>query len=579
MDEVELIKERLPVEDVVGDYLELKRAGRNLKALSPFTNENTPSFIVSPDKQIWHDFSANKGGDIYTFVQEVEGLDFRGALELLAKRAGVELSSHGQSDTSKKRRAAAAEALKAAAKFYQQQLLSSESALEYVTKSRGFRRQVIEDFNIGYAPANGKALSSKLLADGISEQALKDAGLSIERRGSLLDMFRDRVLVALADRQGQIVGFTGRLLSDDANGPKYINTSQTKLYDKSRNVFGLHLAKEAVRTQDLAIVVEGNFDVVSAHQAGSKNVVATAGTALTVQQIKQVKYLSENIAFAFDSDDAGLRATLRSIPLAQKQGLKLFVIELPDGQDPDDIISENPDDWRELVEQRSYAVDWVLRYYSQQFDLTSATGKVDFSAEVFSVLAGLEDEVERDHYLREVAELTNSSPAAVERQFAKQRSSEPQQSKKRIKVELSSADQDTLQTVLDSLLSLTLANPAARISLEQLGDDVAEDEQRKVVLKALKNSKRKSSDLRAGELKNVENFVKMLELRAEEEFLAWDQADAIVEADQLALRLSKLKTDYNRKQLSQQIAAAEHEGDDELVQQLIQSWQELTKED
>jgi len=577
MDEVALIKERLPIEDVIGDYLELKRAGRNLKALSPFTQEKTPSFIVSPDKQIWHDFSANKGGDIYTFVQEVEGLDFRGALELLAKRAGVELSTGQRSDYSKQRRADAEAALRKATKFYQQQLLGNSTALDYVTKTRGFRRQVIEDFHIGYAPAGGSQLTSELLSQDISKQALTDAGLSVERSGRLFDMFRDRVLVSLADRQGQPIGFTGRLLSDDVKGPKYINTSQTKLYDKSRHVFGLHLAKEAIRTEDLAIVVEGNLDVVSAHQEGWKNVVATAGTALTTQQLRQIKYLSENIAFAFDSDDAGLRATLRGIPLAQQQGLKLFVIELPDGQDPDDIISDNPDDWRELIEQRSYAVDWVIRYYQQQFDLDSARGKVDFTSAVFTVLIGLEDEVERDHYLQEIAAMLGSSAAAVERQYNKQRAAQAPR-KKKIKADLEPDSLTQQQTILDSLLSLTLAYPAARISIDQLPDAISDDEDRTAVLQVLRKSKCAAADLRQSELKNVDNFVKILELRAEEEFADWSQADAIVEADQLALRLAKLNIEQSRKQLSRRIAAAEEEGDGELAEKLIKSWQALNKE-
>ena len=283
-DAKEEVRARLNIEDVIGEYVQLKRAGRNLKGLSPFTDERTPSFMVSPEKQIWHDFSSGKGGDIFTFVMLVEGMDFRQALEHLARKSGVDLSlfSGGDGRTAK-RRARAREALKLAANFYQQNLVKSSAALEYVVKKRRLNRQMIGDFIIGYAPDQGDVLTKALEKRGFSRRELADAGL-VNRFGG--DLFRGRMMVALSDGSGEVVGFTGRIIRDDPRAPKYLNTPQTLLFDKSRHIFGLYQAKEAIRKSDAAVIVEGNLDVVSSHQAGVKNVVATAGTAMTLQHLE-----------------------------------------------------------------------------------------------------------------------------------------------------------------------------------------------------------------------------------------------------------------------------------------------------
>ena len=277
-DAKEEVRERLAIEDVIGEYVQLKRAGRNLKGLSPFTDERTPSFMVSPEKGIWHDFSSGRGGDIYSFIMLMEGMDFPQALEHLARKAGVDLGMFSKGDgRTAKRRARAREALRLAAKFFQQTLLRTPEALEYVVKKRGLNRQTIADFSVGYAPDEGRALVAALEKRGFSRGELADAGL-VNRFGG--DLYRGRMTVALMDGSGEVVGFTGRIIRDEPNAPKYLNTPQTLLFDKSRHIFGLSQAKEAIRKSDVAVIVEGNLDVVSSHQAGVKNVVATAGTAM-----------------------------------------------------------------------------------------------------------------------------------------------------------------------------------------------------------------------------------------------------------------------------------------------------------
>lgn len=575
MDAVGDIKQRLLIEDVVADYMELKRAGRNFKALSPFTNEKTPSFIVSPDKQIWHDFSSNKGGDMFTFIEEVEGVDFKEALELLARKAGVDLSRYQKSGgMGAKKKQQLEVALTHAARYYQKQLLGNKEALAYVTQKRQFRRKAIEDFLIGYAPQSSDALTRFLKDKGVTDSTLTTTGLAVKRSNRLVDMFRGRVLVALADRQGRVVGFTGRKLRDEQNGPKYINTPQTPLYDKSNHVFGLHLAKQAIREEDLAIVVEGNLDVVSAHQFGSKNVVATAGTALTALQLRQLKHLSSNVAFAFDSDRAGLQATLRAIPIAQKEDMRLSIMALPEGSDPDDLIKDDPKRWQQVIEDRMYAIDWVIEYYAKQFDLNSAEGKSRFSKAILDVLKTVTDPVEQDHYLQVIAERTHVEAEAVRRLFTRIRGKEKPRAKRAIKASV--VEQlPHMEIVEDTLLALCLKFPQSRYALEQIDPDDFDGDQRTRIAHILCSTRQSADDLMESELKKEENFVKILQLKAEEQFGAWTESDVNVEADRLALRLMKLKTEQNQQQLSRAIREAEARGDHETAKQLLEQWQEL----
>ena len=276
-DAKEEIKSRLAVEDIVGQYVELKRAGRNLKGRSPWGVDKTPSFMVSPEKGIWHDFSANKGGDIFTFVMEVEGIGFREAMEKLAAQAGVDLTKYRGGDPQvSRKKARAREALTLATKYYQICLTRSKDVCEYVFYKRNLNRKTVAEFKIGYAPASGKALTTALKKRGYTEEELNAAGL-LNRFKS--DMFRDRMMVPFIDTTGNVIGFTARILGQGE--PKYLNTPETLLFNKSKFIFGLHQAKESVRRNGFVVIVEGNMDVISSHQAGVKEAVATYGTAMT----------------------------------------------------------------------------------------------------------------------------------------------------------------------------------------------------------------------------------------------------------------------------------------------------------
>jgi DNA primase len=415
MDAVEEVKNRLAIEDVVGEYVQLKRSGRNFKGLSPFGPEKTPSFMVSPEKQIWHDFSSGKGGNVFSFIMEMEGLDFKGALELLARKAGVDLEQYrtGSTSGSGKQKERLFEVLEMATKFYQAQLKGSHIALEYLLKKRVFTKQTIQYFRMGYSPNGDSALTSFLLKHGFTETELKQAGVSTQRYRGLGDMFRGRMMIPLMDVQGRVIGFTARLLESDANAPKYINTPQTNLYDKSRHVFGLHAAKEGIRLKKYAVVVEGNMDVIASYQAGVTNVVATAGTAMTTMHLKTLGRFTTDIRLAFDEDAAGVNATERSIPLAASVGVQLKIIDIPAGKDPDELIKKDPKLWEEVSNGGVYAVDWLIGRYKKSLDLTSAQGKRQFSDIILTTIRKLPDSVEQDHYLHMLADLTGVSVDAM----------------------------------------------------------------------------------------------------------------------------------------------------------------------
>ena len=399
-DAKEEIKSRLAVEDVVGQYVELKRAGRNLKGHSPWGVDKTPSFMVSPEKGIWHDFSANKGGDIFTFVMEVEGISFKEAIEKLAEKAGVDLTKYRGGDPNlAKKKLRLKEALALAAKYYQACLVRNESARDYVFYKRHMNRGTISDFQIGYSPASGKALRIALEKRGFTERELNDAGLLNQYKS---DLFRNRMMVPFIDTAGNIIGFTARVL--DRSEPKYLNTPETLLFNKSRFIFGLYNAKEAIRHNGFVVIVEGNMDVISSHQAGVKEAVATSGTAMTEQHLKTLSKLTPDIRLAYDGDAAGVKATERAIMLAGDLGIELTVVSNYHGaKDPDELIQKDPSLWQQAVAERVPAVDWLLNKYEENLNLRSALDRKKYSDIALKLLSYVKDEVERASYEEKVA--------------------------------------------------------------------------------------------------------------------------------------------------------------------------------
>jgi DNA primase len=521
MDAVDEVKSRLSIEDVIGEYVTLKRSGRNFKALSPFSSEKTASFVVSPEKQIWKDFSSGKGGSMFDFVMEVEGLDFKATLELLARKAGVDLEQY---NTGPKRRGPNKERLyellDLSAKFYQVQFSKNKVALEYVFKKRQFTKQTALDWRLGYSPNNGSALVNFAKGKGFSEVEIKQAGLTSQSyKGGVQDMFRGRLMIPLADGQGKIIGFTARLLEDNPSAPKYINTPQTVLYDKSRHVYGLHLAKESIRKSNFAILTEGNLDVIASHQAGVHEAVATAGTAITEYQLKALSRFTGDIRLCFDSDKAGLAATERAIPLASKAKVSLSIIDLPSGKDPDELIRQDPALWQQTVHKNQYALDWLIDRYKNILDVTSAKGKREFSDVLLPVVRRLNDPVEVDHYLNLIAGIARVSKDALDEKM--QKTTEPNEQtrdKKTIKLEPQVLDARMIEyeRTQDRFLSLMLIRQTLRefiddkITIEMLPSDNG-----KAILKLLKD--KPDFDIKKDKVvQNLSDYVKIEVLLYEE---------------------------------------------------------------
>ena len=453
-DAKEEIRARLPIEDVVGQYMELKRAGRSLKGHSPWGVDKHESFMVSPEKGIWHDFSANKGGDIFTFVMEVEGISFKEAIEKLAAQAGVDLSRYTGGDPEvSKRKARAREALALATKYYQICLTKSRSVCEYVFYKRNLNRKTVEEFKIGYAPAEGKALREVLTKRGYSLQELKIAGLLNQYDG---DMFRGRMTVPFIDTSGNVIGFTARII--DKGEPKYLNTSDTLLFNKSRFIFGLYQAKEAIRKNGFVVIVEGNMDVISSHQAGVCEAVATSGTAMTEQHLKILAGLTTDIRLAYDGDDAGVRAAERAIEMAGELGLDLSIISNYHGaKDPDELIQKDPELWKQAVQERVPAVDWLLKKYEERLDLDSGAGRRKYSDVALKLLDRITDEVEKAGYEKMVAEKLGVEVADLRRKDERLKEKLDEGKKRKFYKDAKTiVTSDKLKQLEDSLLALKI---------------------------------------------------------------------------------------------------------------------------
>ncbi len=571
MDAASEVKNRLSIEDVIGEYVQLKRAGHNFRGLSPFTNEKTPSFMVSPDKQIWHDFSSGKGGNMFSFVMEMEGLDFKGALELLARKAGVDLeqyrSSPGRSGGPNKQRLL--ELNDDAARFYQAQLKANKPAWNYIYNERGFNKQTITAFRLGYSPNTGSALVDYLKKRGYSEQEIKSAGLSSGRYGVARDMFRGRVMVPLMDPQGQVIGFTARLLRKDDNGPKYINTPQTVLYDKSRHIYGLHLAKQAIRNAKFAVITEGNFDVIMSHQAGVSQAVATAGTALTEAHLKALTRFTADIRLCFDSDKAGISATERGIILASKMHVSLNIIELKVGKDPDELIKTDPKLWQTAIGDYTYALDWLIGIYAQRFDLSKAEGKREFSDAILPTVSNLEDPVEKDHYLNLIADKLKVSRSSLDEKLNKASSRAMPKLLKKAKVELEPIDKDQAETIKteDHLLCLLLKYPTLNKQLSSLTPEMLTRELPAKLLLLLKDDQRRALSKITGQA-DLQEYVKILMLEHDELYQGLELSEIKYEAARLQTRLIENYVKRQKTDIARQLRSADESTSKRLLLQV-----------
>lgn len=425
---VDEVKARIDIADLVGESVQLRKAGRSFKAPCPFHAEKTPSFVVDPSRQTWRCFGAcSEGGDVFSWVMRREGVEFREALRILAERAGIRLTPmDAQAEAREKRLQRLRSANEAAVSFYRRRLLEDPEAAEargYVDR-RGVSEAVSEAFGLGYAPAAPDALRGHLSARGFNADEISGAGLSVDGEGGARDRFRGRLVFPIRDAQGRCVGFGARALAD--GDVKYLNTPQTVLFDKSSLLYGLDRAREAVRGADRVIVVEGYMDVIAAHQHEQTHVVASMGTALTERQVALIKPLTRNILLALDADAAGAAATVRGIdttreavgtelqPVVTARGLvrmqntlaaDIRIIELPVGRDPDDLIRLDPEQWTRLVEGAPGYLDYRFRRGAEGRDLEDPRARSLLLEELLPLVTSTSDPVVRADYLQRLAQL------------------------------------------------------------------------------------------------------------------------------------------------------------------------------
>lgn len=575
MDAVEEVKSRLSIEEVIGEYVELKRSGRNFKGLSPFSSERSPSFMVSPEKQIWHDFSSGKGGTMFTFVMEMEGLDFKQALEMLARKAGVDMTQFkqggGQGDSRHRNRLY--EATELAVKFYQVQFSKNPIALEYALKKRQFTKETALAWQLGYAPNNGTALCDFLVSKKFTEKEIKDAGLSAQRYRGLGDMFRGRLMIPLHDAQGRPIGFTARLLEDIKDAPKYINTPQTPLYDKSRHVYGLHMAKDGIRKNGYVVLVEGNLDVISSHQARVSQVVATAGTAMTDQHLKALSKFTGDIRLSFDQDKAGINATERAIPIASKVGVSLSMITIPSGKDPDELIKQDASIWTDVITKNQYALDWLIERYTASLDISTAQGKRQFSDVLLPVVRQLHDSVEQDHYLQEIARIIGVSKDALTNKYEQTTRAAPQPKLKQASPAQVSRDTADQQKMQNRLLAMALMQPAVRDYLTPLTPDMLyTDEARQLLTFLQQHPDFSGRDIKeVAELRPLEDYAKIVAVAFEELYGGLELVDLRQEAARQQFRLIEAYVKSQKLQIRNQLGTA----DDIQTRQLLEQVKKL----
>lgn len=420
MDDIELIKQKINIVDLIQEYIPLKKAGVNYKANCPFHNEKTPSFMVSAERGIWKCFGCQKSGDIFQFLMEKESIDFKEALDILAKKAGVTLSNKPKTSDTKDR---LFQVNLKAQQFFHHLLIKhsiGENALIYLQK-RGINKESIEEFGLGYAPQNWEALTKFLKKRQFTETEMINSGLCIPSKRGCYDRFRGRITFPLTDTRGNIVGFAGRVL--DKSEPKYLNTPQTSIFDKSKNLFGLNLSKDAIREKKEAILVEGELDVIMSYQTNIKNVVASKGTALTESQLELLKKYTNTIILCFDQDTAGDAASQRGIELAEKHNFNLKVIKMEGGKDPAEICLKNPKHWSEIVTESISIYDFFLDSVSHRYNSKDSFGKKAILSEILPIWTKIADSMIKEHYIQKLAALLQVKEEIIRSEMKKYQSS------------------------------------------------------------------------------------------------------------------------------------------------------------
>ncbi len=580
MDQVQEIKERNDIVEIVSSYLTLKKAGTNYKCNCPFHNEKSPSMMISPERQSFKCFGCGEGGDVITFIEKIEGLDFYNALKVLADKAGVELKNDsvkfGATEHKADQKTRIFEINEWTKKVYHQILTNhpnAQKARDYLTK-RGMADDTIKIFEIGYAPVSWDFLIRFLLGKNYTEKEMVEAGVAIKNeRGKIYDRFRGRIIFPISNIMGNTVAFTSRILEDDGKSAKYINSSESPIYIKGKTIYGLDKAKLFIKEKNLAVMVEGNMDVIACHQAGFKNVVATSGTALTLDQLTILSRYASSIALSFDNDEAGQTAMKRAIRIAMQNDISTKIIQMPKPfKDPDEAIKADPNNWVKAVKSAKPSLQyWIDRLIEKSPDLT-VDDKKRIAKEILPIIKITTSEIEKEHYIKYLAgKIFISENSILE---ALEKSKEDKEFAHESSNSKSDKKEELPPTTLERIVAIIWSNPEFA--------PVAAD-----ILKIVKDIPSKYSSfidlIVTGKVEKAKVSPKLA--------IDLDQLSLKVLADfnsgnidflknELNFLIARLKSDQRedlREDFAYKIRAAEERGDKELVKKLLMEFSSLIK--
>lgn len=597
--DTQLIKDKIDIVDFINEYVALKPAGVNHKGLCPFHREKSPSFMVSRERQNWHCFGCNKSGDVFSFLQEIENMEFIEALRFLANRAGVPLEEY-KTDIDKSQKNRLKEINREASRFFHSFFLkmsASQKAREYI-EQRGLTQETIEEWKVGFIADQWDLLTQYLLKKGFAIDDLVASGLTIKRDGAnsatgrgFYDRFRGRVMFPIIDIYGDVVGFTGRVLIETENsGGKYVNTPQTVVYDKSRVVFGLHTAKQEIKSHNRIVVVEGQMDVIASHQAGMKYTVASSGTAFTEEQIALLKRYSDTMYIAFDADAAGQAAAKRGIDLALAAGMHVKIITLPEGsgKDPDEAIKKNKQVWFESVENAQDIMEWHFAGAFKGKNIQDPHVRQSVAEMLCAEILKIIYPIERDFWLHELSSRLHVGIDVLREQLEINK-------KKAKKVQTALRPQDTQPTksaqplvaetridkLLERLLALLLRFPTfANKELFALKIDSFVTSPFFALYDFLKTMYTTSgvlvtSTIRQNSPDNLKSSIELLLLKAEQEFFDYQETTTGAEISFILAEIQEEIKKEKRNSLLKQIQEAEKKGQKDQVEALLTEFQNL----
>jgi len=604
LDPKDEIKQKIEIAELIGEYLALKPSGSHrFKANCPFHSEKTPSFHVSSDRQIWHCFGCGEGGDCFSFVMKMEGMDFPEALIHLGQKTGVEIKRLSTIDSNVKQRLYELHDL--AVKYYAKTFQDSSGAMkvrQYV-QERGITPELVQKFSLGFSPPEWNTCTQFLLKRGYRESEIEISGLGQKRKtgSGLIDRFRERLMIPLRDQHGKTVGFTARILPDslttrlpdDSSSPKYINSPETPIYHKGQLLFGLDLAKRAVKELGCMIIVEGNLDVIASHKDGVENVVASSGTALTTEQLKLLGRYTKTIVFALDQDAAGLKAARRGITLARAEGFDARALILPNGiKDPDEFVQQKPGGWKTVASHSIPIMEFLITHVTKGKVFTNIDDKRAMAKELLPALQELTDVVEQTHWLEVIAQLLGVDSAVLQRKI------------QRIPTPKEKIDTKSVQGVAPQVPHTRLSKDQQSILLI-LGLAITQDEKFGFLLEDLKETiteesevfdlyntahflyttrdntpstalfKQIQSQLSEKHQEVLLNLLIKISLLAEQTFSELSQAQVQEQIQTLFAVLHRSQTQRKRQSIALQIRQAEFLGNQEVVNSLLKQLSEI----